>query len=138
MIRFVLRLLVLPTIFLISSCGEKEGASGGLEAKDQISYNFHVRPILSDNCFACHGPDANTREAGLRLDVEEAAYAALKENPDAHAIIPGDPDNSEAFRRIISDDPHEKMPPPESHLTLSEEEVSIIRKWVSQGAVYED
>src|SRR5690554_5198084 len=138
MIRSVLYLFVLPTIFLISSCGKKEGASGGLEAKDQISYNFHVRPILSDNCFACHGPDANTREAGLRLDVEEAAYAALKENPDAHAIVPGDPDNSEAFRRIISDDPNEKMPPPESHLTLSEEEVSIIRKWVSQGAVYED
>src|SRR5690606_25176555 len=105
---------------------------------DQISYNFHVRPILSDNCFACHGPDANTREAGLRLDVEEAAYAALKENPDAHAIVPWDSEKSEVFKRIISDDPNEKMPPPESNLSLSEEEVAIISKWVSQGAVYEE
>ena len=85
MIRFVLYILVLPTIFFISSCSEKKGVSGSLTSKDQVSYNFHVRPILSDNCFACHGPDANKREAGLRLDIAEEAYKALEENPD-HAI----------------------------------------------------
>lgn len=138
MIRFVLHILILPTIFFINACGEAGSGSGTLDAKDQISYNFHVRPILSDNCFACHGPDANTREAGLRLDLEESAYAALKENPGVHGIVPGDPDKSEVVKRITSDDPHEKMPPPDSNLSLSEEEVAIIRKWVSQGAVYEE
>lgn len=64
---------------------------------DQVSYNLHIRPILSDNCFACHGPDANKREAGLRLDIEEDALKALKDNPNSHAIVPGRPKDSEVF-----------------------------------------
>ena len=60
----------------------------------EISYNLHVRPILSENCFTCHGPDANKREAGLRLDKEDEAYAALAESPGKHAIVPGDPNAS--------------------------------------------
>ncbi len=62
-------------------------------------------------CFACHGPDANKREAGLRLDVEESAYAALQENPEAHAIVPGEPTKSEVIRRILTSDPDEKNAP---------------------------
>ncbi|MBD3626484.1 PSD1 and planctomycete cytochrome C domain-containing protein, partial [Cyclobacterium sp.] len=104
---------------------------------DQVSYNFHVRPILSDNCFACHGPDENKRESGLRLDMAESAYAALKENPGAHAIVPGKPAASEVVRRLESSDETEMMPPPESNLKLTEQEKETIRKWIKQGAAYE-
>ncbi|MEX2512857.1 MAG: PSD1 and planctomycete cytochrome C domain-containing protein [Cyclobacteriaceae bacterium] len=104
---------------------------------ETISYNFHIRPILSQNCYACHGPDANQREAGLRFDLQDNAFAALKENPNAHALVPGNPSSSVAYQRIISSEPTEKMPPPESNLALSEHEVRLIKKWIQQGAVYE-
>jgi hypothetical protein len=104
---------------------------------DQISYNFHIRPILSDNCFACHGPDANKMEAGLRLDIAEEAYKELAENPSAHALVPGKPKKSEAFLRVTSEDEAHKMPPPESNLKLSAHEIKLIEKWIRQGAKYE-
>jgi len=104
---------------------------------DQISYNFHIRPILSDNCFACHGPDANKREAGLRLDVAESAYQELKENPNVHALVPGKPNRSAVYTRIKTDDAELKMPPPDSNLKLTDYEVKLIRKWIDQGAKYE-
>ncbi|WP_339925596.1 PSD1 and planctomycete cytochrome C domain-containing protein [uncultured Cyclobacterium sp.] len=104
---------------------------------DQVSYNFHIRPILSDNCFACHGPDANKREAGLRLDTEAGAYAALKENPGQHAIVPGNSNKSQVVKRIFSEDVSEKMPPPASNLTITDRERKMIKKWVDQGGVYE-
>ncbi|MDN3690772.1 c-type cytochrome domain-containing protein, partial [Cyclobacterium jeungdonense] len=119
------------------SCSEDPSEGIGLNSTDQVSYNFHVRPILSDNCYACHGPDENKREAGLRLDMAESAYAALKENPDAHAIVPGKPGSSEVVRRLESTDAMEMMPPPESNLKLTEEEKGIIRKWIRQGAEYQ-
>lgn len=103
----------------------------------QLSYNFHIRPILSDKCFACHGPDANKREAGLRLDVEEAAFAALKENPGKFAIVPKDVEKSEIYHRIISQDPSTQMPPPESNLALTQEEIELIIRWIKEGAQYE-
>ncbi|MEX2593771.1 MAG: PSD1 and planctomycete cytochrome C domain-containing protein [Anditalea sp.] len=138
MFRYILHILILPAFLLVSSCNDKGSPSGDLTSNDQISYNFHVRPILSDNCFACHGPDANKQEAGLRLDLEESAYAALKETPGAHAIVPGKPGKSEVVRRITTADGSEKMPPPDSNLELSEEEIAILEKWVEQGAVYEE
>lgn len=105
---------------------------------EQISYNFHVRPILSDKCFACHGPDESRRQAGLRLDKPEAAYAPLKDRPDAFAVVPGRPERSELIRRIESKDPDIQMPTPESHLgALNEREIRILKKWIEQGAKYE-
>ncbi|MBD8491292.1 PSD1 domain-containing protein [Echinicola sp. CAU 1574] len=124
------------SLFLFS-CGKSEEGRIALSASDQVSYNFHVRPILSDKCFACHGPDANKREAGLRLDTEEGAYAALKDAPSQHVIVPGDPEQSVAYQKIISEDPSEQMPPPESNLKLEENEIAVIKKWISQGAKYE-
>lgn len=115
-------------------CGDVETQE---EMPDQVSFNFHIRPILSDNCFACHGPDANKREAGLRLDTEEGAYAALKENPDKHAIVPGKPGESMLFARISSEEASEMMPPPESNLKLSDFDKQLIRKWIQQGAEYQ-
>ena len=105
---------------------------------DSISYNFHIRPILSDKCFACHGPDGNKRKADLRLDILEAAYAALKETKGAYAIVPFKPEASELFKRVASKDTSYIMPPIESHLgTLTPFEISLIEKWIAQGAKYE-
>jgi hypothetical protein len=105
---------------------------------DQISYNYDVRPILSDKCFACHGPDKNKQEAGLRLDIEMNAKAPLRETKGAFAIVPGDPAASEIIKRITSTDPSYQMPTPESHLgMLNEREIKILTAWVKQGAKYE-
>jgi len=104
---------------------------------DSISYNFHVRPILSDKCFACHGPDANKRDADLRLDIPEEAYKALKSNATAHGIVPFKPKNSEVFLRISSKDTSYIMPPIATNLTLTATEIAIIEKWIKQGAKYE-
>lgn len=104
---------------------------------DKVSYNFDIRPILSDKCLVCHGPDANKREAGLRLDMAESAYHALKEHPTAHALVPGKPELSEVFLRITTPDTSVVMPPPSSNLKLSAHQVKLIEKWIRQGAPYE-
>jgi hypothetical protein len=129
--------LVLLISILMFSCSQNKEINENLSAGEQISYNFHIRPILSDNCFACHGPDANKREAGLRLDVAENAYAALKENPEKFGIVPNSPLDSEIYHRLVSSDPNEQMPPPESNLKLSDKEIQLIKKWIEQGAKYE-
>lgn len=136
----------LVVLLLIAFCGfvmiYNTSCSGNKDGKrnddEQISYNFQVRRILSDKCFKCHGPDANAREAGLRLDLAEEAYKALKEHPRAHAIVPGQPESSELFVRISSKDTSILMPPPSSNLPgLTESEIAIIKKWIQQGARYE-
>ncbi len=73
-----------------TACFLNGGSTSASSMPDEVDYNYHIRPILSDRCFKCHGPDANKREADLRLDTEAAAYAALKDNPKLHAIVPGD------------------------------------------------
>lgn len=105
--------------------------------EEKISFNYDIKPILSDRCFACHGPDANKREADLRLDTPEGAFAALKDTPGHFAIVAGEPEESEMYRRLISDEPDIMMPPPESNLSISEEEIELIREWIAQGAAYE-
>ncbi|MCF1713532.1 PSD1 and planctomycete cytochrome C domain-containing protein [Flavihumibacter sp. RY-1] len=113
-------------------------AGEGLSDTGNISYNYHVRPILSDKCFKCHGPDQNKLEAGLRLDLPEFAFAPLKETKGAFALVPGKPEESEVFKRVISTDPNYIMPTPDSHLgALSTEEIAILKKWIEQGAEYE-
>lgn len=133
-------LVVSIGLFVLSfqSCSrENSGESRESAIPDQVSYNFDIRPILSDKCFACHGPDANKREAGLRLDVAESAYQALKENPGAHAIVAGNPDLSQAYLRITTQDTAMLMPPPSSNLKLTTREIDLIGKWIKQGARYE-
>src|SRR5918996_1661817 len=116
-------ILVCAAIWLYtSSCSDKK--TDATDDEELISYNFQVRPIFSDKCFKCHGPDANKRQAGLRLDIAAEAYKALKEHPRAHAIVPGNPELSELFYRVSSTDTSVMMPPPESHLpSLTEPEV---------------
>src|SRR5690606_2764900 len=124
---------VLLTALNLFSCKQDPSATAYL---DSVDFNVHIRPILSDRCFKCHGPDANSREADLRLDTREGALAALKDNPSAHAIIPGDPENSEVFKRISTADTSLLMPPVSSNLTLTEDEIDLIEKWIEQGAEY--
>jgi hypothetical protein len=122
---------------MLQSCTTGTGATEESRLPDQVSYNFDIRPILSDKCYACHGPDENKREAGLRLDIAEEAYRALKENPGAHALVPGKPQLSQVYLRISSQDTTKIMPPIESNLKLSPRDISLIKKWIEQGARYE-
>ena len=98
-------------------------------------YNRDIRPILSENCFSCHGFDEHNRKAKLRLDIPEAAYAEVK---GSTPIKPGDLSQSEVWQRIISSDPDELMPPPKSHLQLTEPQKKLIQAWIEHGAPYAD
>src|SRR5580692_4568522 len=109
--------------------------AGGAHA-ERLSFNQTIQPILSENCYACHGPDPGARKAGLRLDRSEFAFAAHEKF--GPAIIHGNPDKSPLVRRIESNDPKERMPPPEARHTLKPEQIALLRRWVKEGAVYED
>lgn len=119
--------------------GCRENAGFGKEQREErIRYSFQVRPILSDKCFACHGPDANKREADLRLDDSAAAYHHTTADGKAFAIVKGKPEESEIYRRVVSNDPDYQMPLPGSHIgLLNDDEIAILRKWIEQGAPYE-
>ncbi len=107
------------------------------ELPEIVDFNFHIRPLLTDRCYKCHGPDENTREANLRLDTEDAAFAPLSEST-GYAIVPGSRDRSELWNRISSQDPDQIMPPRESNLTLSNFEKAMVAKWIDQGAVWKN
>ena len=131
--RFDIVLLFLG-VLLITGCNDSSHSPLSNNLKNQVNFNFEVRPILVQKCYLCHGPDATSRKANLRLDTYEGAIAKLKDG--THAIVPGEPDKSELVKRINSTDPELIMPTPESHLSLSEEEKDILIKWIDQGAVY--
>jgi mono/diheme cytochrome c family protein len=99
-----------------------------------VDFNRHIRPLLSRNCFACHGPDDETRQAGLRLDLRDAATAKL--DSGERAIVPGDPDASELVRRISSTDPDLRMPPPKSGHELTPAEIDLVKRWIAEGGAY--
>lgn len=103
-----------------------------------IDYNIHVKPILSDKCFICHGPDKAKVSAGLQLHTPETAFLELPESPGKFAIDPGNLKKSEVFYRILSQDPNLIMPTPGSYLTLTANEKAILIKWIDQGAEYKD
>ncbi len=124
--------------FVLKEKGENpESISGQSGIPDEINFNFNVKPILSDKCYACHGPDANKRKAGLRLDIESDAKAELPENPGLYAIVPNEASKSELISRIYSDDESAMMPPADSNLKLAEHEKGILKKWIDQGAKFE-
>ena len=104
---------------------------------EEIDFNRHIRPILSDRCFACHGPDEAANHSGFRLDIAAAAKAELPSG-DGFALVPGDPVNSQLMVRILSDDDSMVMPPADSHLQLSDDEVQLLRRWVESGAEYSE
>ena len=99
-----------------------------------IHFNRDIRPLLSDNCFACHGPDKNTREADLRLDIEAGAFG---KSGEIFPIVPGKPAASEVFRRITTTDPDDQMPPLDSGKKLTPQQIALIKLWIEQGAKWE-
>ena len=100
---------------------------------ENIDFNFHVKPIISDKCFACHGPDEKKRAANLRLDTEEGLYQ-LSEDLSSYVINKENPEKSELLRRIFHENKSISMPPPESNLILTDHEKSILEKWITEGA----
>lgn len=133
--RLLLIVLTITTCLITAYFLNKSGQNIAA-IPNEIDYNYHIRPILSDRCFKCHGPDANKREADLRLDIEANAYSAFKDNPKLHALVPGSLESSAMWLRITSKDTAELMPPPNSNLKLTENEISLIEKWIKQGAKY--
>lgn len=111
--------------------------SSNKKITSSVDYNLHIRPIFSDKCFKCHGPDENKREANLRLDTQEGAFSELTELAGHFAIVPGDPGQSVVWQRINETDPALVMPPPSENLSLSVQEKELIKKWIQQGALYQ-
>jgi len=103
---------------------------------EYVDYNFHIKPILSDRCYTCHGPDAQTRKAGLRLDIESEAFKTLESGN--HAFFQGSISKSESIHRLLSKDPLLMMPPPNSELTVTAREIAMIAKWVDQGSNWKE
>ena len=101
-----------------------------------VDYNWDVRPILSEYCFRCHGPDEKARRANLRLDQADSAYAALAGRVERHAVVPGKPDESEMIRRVTHQTPALRMPPSVTNKVLSAEQIETLRQWIAQGAQY--
>ncbi len=113
---------------------------GQKKLPDVVDFNWHIRPILSDRCFACHGPDVKKREGNLRLDTREGALAPVDtvNGTPRYAIVPGKPDQSLLLGRIFSMHPDSMMPPRASHLTLSDYEKALLRRWIEQGAQWKE
>ncbi len=122
------RLLTLPGIPILLCCLVLSGEAG--EPVSSPDFNQEMWPILSENCFFCHGPDENHREADLRLDDREAAI-------EFQAIVPGNPQESELLNRLRATDPDEVMPPPHTKKKLTEKEITLLTKWIEAGAEYE-
>src|SRR5262249_27670994 len=118
------RIIVVALVLGIAA-GLASAASAG-----PIEFNRDVRPILTENCFGCHGPDSAARKAGLRLDRREEALRAK-------AIVPGKPDESQLVERIFEDTPARRMPPPKAHKTLTAAQKETLKQWIAAGAEYQ-
>jgi len=119
------------------ACVGMFGAASKTEAAEpeKVQFNRDIRPILSDNCYACHGPDAKKRQAELRFDTRPGMFADL----DGHfAVVPGKPSESSMLERLTASDPDEKMPPADSGLKITQKQVQLIKRWIEQGASWED
>ncbi len=115
----------------------RAGVEPGAADTRPIDFSYQIRPLLSDRCFRCHGPDAGKRKAKLRLDKREGMLKKLEDVGKGWAVVkPRDPEKSELIRRIFTDDEDDRMPPPESHLTLSAADKALLKRWVLEGADY--
>jgi hypothetical protein len=125
---------LLAALIRVSAQTPAPAPAGAAETR-RIDYNWDVRPILSDNCFRCHGPDEKSRQAGLRLDTAEGAYAALR-RPGTFAIVPGNPDASQMIFRVTHANAAVRMPPQTTNKVISPQQIEILRAWIAQGAEY--
>jgi hypothetical protein len=139
-IRRLTHISVVISALFLASCGGNdipvEVSALADKLPETVDYNLHIKPILSDRCFKCHGPDKSKVEAGLQLTNSEGATEKLKSG--RHAIVGGNINRSELVKRILSKDPEEIMPSPKSHLELSNEEKALLVKWVQQGGEYKE
>ena len=121
---------------LVACAHDKVGqvAEAAQAIPDRPDWNWDVRPILSQNCFGCHGQAA--QKGGVRLDIEKAAYADIPEDKGHRSIVPGNPGKSELFRRMTTGDAELRMPPKEQHKTLSARDIAVVERWIKQGAQY--
>src|ERR1700724_4538585 len=108
--------------------------TAGVLSAEPVSFNKDIRPIMSDTCFRCHGPDKAARKAGLRLDIRDEALKPRK--PDVIPIVPGDPEHSAIIQRIFAKDAR-IMPPQFAHKELTPAQKETIRRWVAEGAKYQ-
>ncbi len=128
---------ILLAVALLGAACEQVSLPPEIAARlpDHVDYGFHIRPLLADRCYACHGPDDDARQGDLHLYTEEGAvHTALPSGN--RAIVPGSARKSEVFQRIYSEDPEQIMPPPESNLTLTDYDRALIAKWIDQGAEF--
>src|ERR1043165_1724056 len=124
--------LVLAAGFHVSSQGD--AATVHSKPRDAVDFNRDIRPILSKNCYACHGPDANKRKAGLRLDIRTNAISELKSGNIA--IVPGKPVESKLVERITNKDDDERMPPIKTGKHLTPAQIETLTRWIAEGAEY--
>src|SRR5262249_46917040 len=124
----------LISVFGLLACLAAQAGAAEGDVPATVEYNRDVRPILSDTCYHCHGPDAPRPQARLRLDTEAGALADLG---GQHAVVPGKPDRSELVRRITSTEDEERMPPAKSGRKLTPGQVEVLRRWVAQGAKWQ-
>ncbi len=130
--RFLIFLALVTTVGSVSSCGPElspEIQEAAETLPEQIQFNRHIQPILSDKCYACHGPDAAARQADLDLSKEKTALAVINR---------GSKNRSELFKRILSSDIEQLMPPPSSNHELSAEDIAMLGKWIDEGAEWQD
>lgn len=135
-LKSIVLLIILCLNFACSEHLPKEVTQAFEDLPEVVDYNFHIKPILSDRCYNCHGPDNSSRKAGLRLDIEEEAFKKLESGN--HAFVKGNLRKSEVIQRILSDDPNAMMPPPDSELKLSDREIAMIVKWIEQGSQWKE
>ena len=126
-------LRVALAVVVLAACVPAAPSIGAVP-HERVQFNRDIRPLLSENCYSCHGPDPHAREADLRLDVQEGALAALG---GYHPIVPGKPDASEIYLRICEQDDSMRMPPPESGKTLTPAQIDLIRRWIAEGAPWQ-
>src|SRR4051812_43846090 len=121
-------------LFILAMCaGPRFAQAAEKNAARPLDFNRDVRPILSENCFQCHGFDEKARQAELRLDQADSAYA---DHDGTKPVVPGHPEKSELWRRITTDDESEMMPPPDSHRVLKSKQKETLKRWIEQGAPY--
>ncbi len=134
--HYLCAVLLISTLFSCSGPLPEEVKKAYTTLPEYVDYNFHIKPILSDRCYTCHGPDPETRKAGLRLDIEEDAFKKLLSGN--YAFVKGNIGKSEVIHRLISTEPDEVMPPPESELALNNREIALIAKWIDQGSEWKE
>src|ERR1041385_1008881 len=136
MLRTGITTLIGLAVALIASPAAYAAGKDKPGAVAKIDFNRDIRPILSDNCFKCHGPDEKERKAKLRFDRKEDAFKPAKSGD--YAIVPGDPARSKLIERITATDPDEVMPPVKTGKKLTAQQIDVLKRWIASGAPWQE